>query len=171
MVFLHAGGPAHFISCEAQRLEQQPHLTLLEHHRRARRSHTQLVACLGQVQRRTQHLRSGGMGERDAAQLLSAFEQSQLALLEPQPQGAPPVILFVPRLAVVGHLERRPPDQRWTTTYTTPLRPANRVPMARFLMKYSSIVTSGPLGGAMELAVATTIASNSEAKTPAMAPR
>src|SRR3989442_15136321 len=106
--------------------------------------------------------------------MLGASEQLQLARVEPQPQGTPAVALlgFVHMMSVAGHyFDRRAPDQRWTTKYVTPLRPAKTMPITRFLAKYSSSGAAPPAGGAMLAAAATTIASSRDASTPAIAPR
>src|SRR5438034_2793586 len=98
--------------------------------------------------------------------MLGCPQQRQLALVEPQSQGAPPVsrLPLAPPLVVV-HFWRRVPDQRCSMANTTPPIPAKTVPIARLNRKTSSIDAAGPAGGASEVEAATTIAQSSEANT------
>src|SRR5262249_55142008 len=128
--------PADLFTRIAQGVDQQPELTFFERDRRASTGMTKLLAGLGQVERRPQSVRTSVARQARAVHALRAAQQAQLSILEPQAQRTPP-----------AHLGLRPPDQFLTSWYTTPLTPANKVPMIRFVMNTSSTGT-GPAGGA-----------------------
>src|SRR5262249_32449289 len=113
---------------EADRLDQQVELALVEDDRRARAGVGDLVAGFGQVQRRAQVRGARLMSERGAAHPLGALQQRQLARVESQPQRAPAVAPLV-----LGLRHRGPArDRRWMNLLSPALTAAKMVPRATF---------------------------------------